>query len=85
MPGGRDEVREPTDSVQSDPGVRKFTWQELSKLNERHNVHVAVRGKVYDVSSFIEKHPGGVDQLLLGAGRDVTILFESYHNFNVSK
>ena len=46
MPGGRDEVREPTDSVQSDPGGRKFTWQELSKLNERHNAHVAVRGKV---------------------------------------
>lgn len=25
---------------------RTFTWKELSKLNERHNVHVAVRGKV---------------------------------------
>ena len=37
------------------------------------------------MSGFIERHPGGVDQLLLGAGRDVTILFESYHNFNVSK
>ena len=41
--------------------------------------------QVYDVSEFIEKHPGGVDQLMLGAGRDVTILFESYHNFKVSK
>ena len=41
--------------------------------------------QVYDVSGFIERHPGGADQLLLGAGRDVTILFESYHNFNVSK
>lgn len=41
--------------------------------------------QVYDVSGFIEKHPGGVSQLLLGAGRDVTVLFESYHNFNVSK
>jgi fatty acid desaturase/predicted heme/steroid binding protein len=67
------------------PATTKFTWEDLSKLNRPHNAHVAVRGKVYDVSSFIEKHPGGVDQLLLGAGRDVTILFESYHNFNVSK
>ena len=25
---------------------RKFTWKELSKLNSRHNAHVAVRGKV---------------------------------------
>ena len=27
-------------------GARKFTWKELSKLNERHNAHVAYRGKV---------------------------------------
>lgn len=26
--------------------VRKFTWQELSRLNKRHNAHVAYRGKV---------------------------------------
>jgi hypothetical protein len=26
--------------------VRRFTWRELSKLNEPHNAHVAVRGKV---------------------------------------
>ena len=23
-----------------------YTWEELSKFNERHNLHVAVRGKV---------------------------------------
>ena len=27
--------------------VRRFTWRELSKLNEPHNAHVAVRGKVW--------------------------------------
>jgi cytochrome b involved in lipid metabolism len=37
---------------------------------------------VYDVSGFIEKHPGGARQLLLGAGRDITMVFESYHHFN---
>ena len=26
--------------------VRRFTWKELSTLNEPHNAHVAVRGKV---------------------------------------
>ena len=25
---------------------KSYTWEELSKLNERHNLHVAVRGKV---------------------------------------
>ena len=32
-------------SVKTKP-LRKFTWQELSQLNGRHNAHVAVRGKV---------------------------------------
>ncbi len=41
--------------------------------------------KVYDVSSFIARHPGGAEQLMLGAGRDVTQLFESYHPFSAFK
>ena len=27
--------------------IRKFTWKELSQLNQRHNAHVAYRGKVH--------------------------------------
>jgi fatty acid desaturase/predicted heme/steroid binding protein len=40
-----------------------------------------VDGKVYDVTSWVPKHPGGADVLVLSAGRDVTNLFESYHPF----
>ena len=59
---------------------RTFTGEELAALNRRDNAHVAVHGKVYDVSSFVEKHPGGPDQIALGAGRDISQLFESYHS-----
>ena len=51
MPGEGDEVLGSASAVQSDPGVRKFTWEDLSKLNQRHNAHVAVRGKVKDARS----------------------------------
>jgi len=61
---------------------RQFTWEELVSLNEKHNAHVAVRGKVYDVSRFLTHHPGGQDVLLMAAGRDVTVVFESYHGFS---
>jgi len=37
------------------------------------------------VSSFVDRHPGGVEQILIGAGRDITQLFESYHPFSVYK
>lgn len=63
---------------------REFTWKELSSLNQEDNAHVAVRGKVYDVSTFLNRHPGGKDVLLIGAGSDVTIVFETYHAFSDS-
>ena len=39
--------------------------------------------QVYDVSSFVSRHPGGADLLLSGAGRDITQVFKSYHNTDV--
>ena len=33
----------------------------------------------------MRKHPGGVDQILCAAGRDITQVFESYHNTEVAK
>ena len=38
--------------------------------------------KVYDVSKFLNRHPGGKDMLLMGAGRDSTVVFEAYHSFS---
>ncbi|XP_011404460.2 PREDICTED: acyl-lipid (8-3)-desaturase-like [Amphimedon queenslandica] len=58
---------------------RQFTWKELSQLNKRHNAHVAYKGKVYDVSSFVPNHPGGVDQIMMASSHDITNIFELYH------
>lgn len=41
--------------------------------------------EVYDVSKFVSRHPGGMEQIMMGAGRDVTQLFESYHSFDIYK
>jgi hypothetical protein len=35
----------------------------------------------YDLSTFVHKHPGGAEAILLGQSRDCTALFESYHPF----
>ena len=42
-------------------------------------------GKPYNFNSFIKKHPGGEQAILLGRGRDCTALFESYHTNKPSK
>lgn len=42
----------------------------------------SVHGKYYDLNTFVARHPGGVDAILLGKGLDdCTSLFESYHPF----
>jgi fatty acid desaturase/predicted heme/steroid binding protein len=58
------------------------TWEELSTHNSKEDCWVAFDGRVYDVTSWIPKHPGGTDVLALSAGRDITNTFESYHPFS---
>jgi len=41
-------------------------------------------GKVYDVTSWVPRHPGG-SLILLKAGKDSTQIFESYHPLYVRK
>ena len=41
-----------------------------------------IHGRDYDLSSWVDEHPGGSMMILLGKGTDCTILFETYHTFN---
>lgn len=40
---------------------------------------MVVRGVVYDVTPYLEYHPGGISIMMSGVGRDATKLFEKYH------
>jgi len=39
-------------------------------------VFSSLAGKVYNVSSYLDFHPGGVEELMRGAGKDATGLFD---------
>jgi len=41
-----------------------------------------IHGQSYDLSGFVDRHPGGRLAILSGRGRDCTALFESYHPWN---
>lgn len=58
-----------------------FTWQEVAEHNSEESAWIAIDGKVYDVTDFVDKHPGGKEMLLLCVGREATDLFNSYHPF----
>lgn len=40
-----------------------------------------IHGRAYDLTNFVDRHPGGIESILLGRGRDCTALVESYHAF----
>lgn len=60
---------------------KQYTWEEVAQHNDAESAWIAIRGKVYDVTTFLDRHPGGFELLLLCCGRDATDLFISYHPF----
>ncbi|KAH9089809.1 hypothetical protein LEN26_018982 [Aphanomyces euteiches] len=61
---------------------KTFTWQEVAKNNHAGSAWMIVRNKVYDVTAWVDKHPGGREMVLLHAGRECTDTFDSYHPFS---
>lgn len=62
-------------------GKDAFTWEEVAAHNSEESAWIAIDGSVYDITSFVDKHPGGREMILLAVGRDATDIFRSYHPF----
>ena len=60
-------------------GAGRFTWEEVAAHNSAESCWVTLEGRVYDITPFLDRHPGGREILLLAAGRECTDLFRSYH------
>lgn len=59
----------------------KVTPEELAKHNKRHDAWMAIRGFVYNVTTYMDYHPGGDSELMRGVGTDGTQLFEEVHRW----
>ncbi|KAJ1556070.1 Cytochrome b5 reductase 4, partial [Cladochytrium tenue] len=59
--------------------LRRYTPAEVAAHGRRGDCWMALAGRVYDVTAYVEYHPGGAGQLLRGAGRDATRLFMQVH------
>uniref|UniRef100_A0A0P4W9D4 Cytochrome b5 reductase 4 n=1 Tax=Scylla olivacea TaxID=85551 RepID=A0A0P4W9D4_SCYOL len=57
------------------------TPQELAKHSKRNDAWMALKGKVYNVTPYMEFHPGGEEELMRGAGQDATHLFNEVHKW----
>lgn len=59
----------------------EVTPEELAKHSSRTDCWICLDRQVYNVTPYLDFHPGGVDQLLKGAGKDATDLFNSIHSW----
>ncbi|KAF3337458.1 Cytochrome b5 [Carex littledalei] len=56
--------------------AKVFTLEEVSKHNSSTDCWLIINGKVYDVTKFLDDHPGGDDVLRSSTGKDATDDFE---------
>ena len=68
-----------------DEPLPKFTMAEVAKHGTREDCWVILDGRAYDITRFIDKHPGGVGPIVNMAGKDATDVFDNYHAARVYK
>ncbi|XP_055921813.1 cytochrome b5 [Eupeodes corollae] len=56
--------------------AKLFTRAEVTKHNTNKDCWLVIHNNIYDVTAFLNEHPGGEEVLLEQAGRDGTESFE---------
>ncbi|CAE7377582.1 Cyb5b [Symbiodinium sp. KB8] len=59
--------------------AKQYRLEEVAEHNTESDCWVIVHGKVYDVTAFLDEHPGGPEYLIDSSGdKDATEGFEDY-------
>ncbi|KAM0751511.1 L-mandelate dehydrogenase [Meredithblackwellia eburnea MCA 4105] len=56
-----------------------YAFEDVAAHRTRDDCWIILDGKVWDVTNFLEFHPGGAAVIAKNAGRDVTALFKPIH------
>lgn len=69
-----------TSSISESTGsMKRFTLTEIGEHATKEDCYTAINGKVYDVTAFFGKHPGGDQNLFRVCGIDATSAFTKVH------
>lgn len=66
---------QPTEKKEQ-PDTNIYTMTEISQHNNTDDCWLVISGRVYNVTNYIQAHPGG-KTILEGCGQDATQLFET--------
>lgn len=73
------EVPAPTPVTDFGKTAKEYTLADVSTHRTKASCWTTVRGKVYDLTPWISKHPGGAAAILSLCGKDGTSGFEAQH------
>merc|ERR1719384_737185 len=79
---------EPDTKETADPDPKEFTMDEVSKHNQSEDCWLVIGNdgtggpKVYDVTSYLDDHPGGAEVMLDVGGQDADEFFEDIGHSN---
>ena len=57
----------------------KYTYDDISKhINKNNGIWVTNKEKVYDITKFVDSHPGGLDKIMLSAGKGLEPYWKTF-------
>lgn len=62
----------------------KYTMNDVKKHNKKTDAWIVINKKVYNITDWIKKHPGGLI-IMRGVGKDATQLFNNIGHSNYAK
>lgn len=71
-----------------DPQVSELPvvdYRDVGRHHSERSARVAFDGRVYDITAFLQRHPGGRSILVPALGTDITDTLESLHDSYVSR
>ena len=69
--------------ISNEKGIgEEIPFSDVNKHNNEHDCWVIYRGEVYNITGFLNLHPGGKGAILQSAGRDVTQPFDTAGHSN---
>lgn len=66
-------------------GSNLISFHDVAKHKCKNDCWILIHGKVYDISTFMDEHPGGDNVLLAVTGKDASIDFEDVNHSKDAK
>ena len=61
------------------PGTKTFTPAEVALHKDATSCYASINGSVYDLTAWIQMHPGGKDKIMMICGTDGSAMFMKKH------